>query len=167
MEAIAVKRLLASAFLSLIVSPVASAGDAGMASLGDLMIHDGWARASIGKAPNSAAYMTLMTHGETSDRLVAVETSSADRAELHHHVLENGIAKMRQIEAIEIAPGEPATLEPGGLHIMLMGLTSKLEEGQMLPLTLTFEKAGDVTLEVPIKGLKAGEQHSHGQNHGS
>lgn len=161
------KRALATAFLALMVSSSASAGDAGMATHGDLMIHDGWARASIGKAPNSAAYMTLMTRGETTDKLVAVETPAADRAELHHHVLEDGIAKMRQIEAIEIAPGEPATLEPGGLHIMLMGLTAKLEEGASLPLTLTFEKAGDITLEVPIKGLKAGGRPSHSHNHGS
>jgi copper(I)-binding protein len=161
------KRVLAAAFLSLVLLPAASAGDAGMATVGDLMIHDGWARASIGKAPNSAAYMTLMTHGATADRLVAVETPAAARAELHHHVLEDGIARMRQIEAIEIAPGEPATLEPGGLHIMLMGLTGKLEEGAFLPLTLTFENAGHVTLEVPIKGLKGGRQSSHGHNHGS
>lgn len=161
------KRILAVAFLASMISPTVGASDAGMATLGDLMIHDGWARASIGKAPNSAAYMTLMTRGESEDKLVAVETPAAARAELHHHMLEDGVAKMRQIEAIEVAPGEPTMLEPGGLHIMLMGLTARLDEGATLELTLTFEKAGNITVELPVKGLKAGRQPSHGHNHGS
>jgi copper(I)-binding protein len=155
------------ACLSLLLSTQVFAGDAGMVKVGDIMIHDGWARASIGKAPNSAAYMTLMTHGEVADRLVGVETPIAETAELHNHIMQGDIAKMRKVEAIEVKPGEMATLQPGGLHIMLMGLKSALEAGDVLPLTLTFERAGDVTLEVPIKGLKESMKHGDGHKHGS
>lgn len=155
-----------TACFSLILSTQALAGDAGMAELGDVMIHEGWARASIGSAPNSAAYMTLMTRGDATDKLVDARTPVAETAELHNHIMDDGIARMRAVEAIEIVPGETAVLEPGGFHIMLMGLKEELKEGDAIPLTLTFEKAGDVTLDVPIKGLRGGmkqrEDHKHG-----
>ena len=130
----------------------------------EIMIHDGWARASLGNAPNSAAYMTLMTHGD-ADRLIAVSTPVAERAELHSHVMDGDIARMRPVEAIEIAPEEPAMLEPGGLHVMLMGLTVKLEEGGTLPLVLTFENAGEITVDLPILGLKASRERQGKKKH--
>ena len=160
------KSSLAALCLLLTLSTHASADDAGMAKAGNVMIHDGWARASIGNAPNSAAYMTLMTRGDAADKLLGAKTSLAETAELHTHIMDGDIARMRQVEAIEIKPGEPVTLEPGGLHVMLMGLTENLEAGGVLPLTLTFEKAGDVAMEVPIKGLKGGMKPDEGHQHG-
>ena len=160
------KHGIATFCLSLALSTHALAGDAGMAKVGDLMIHDGWARASIGSAPNSAAYMSLMIHGDAADKLIAVKSPVAESAELHNHVMEGDIAKMRQVEAIEVKPGEMATLEPGGFHVMLMGLKEPLNAGDVLPLTLTFEQAGEVTLEVPIKDLKGGMKHGEGHKHG-
>jgi copper(I)-binding protein len=84
--------------------------------------------------------------------------------------MDAGIARMRPVEALEVAPGTPTVLAPGGLHIMLMGVERKLIEGQTLPLELTFETAGTVALEVPIRGLAAGMkpgmdhgQHGHGE----
>lgn len=156
---------VALALGSLILTQSVLADEADEAILGDILIQESWARASLGKAPNSAAYMTLMSHGDAADKLIAVSTPVADRAELHNHILEDGIAKMRPVEAIELVPGEPFVLEPGGFHVMLMGLKEKLGEGESLPLTLTFEKAGEVTLDVPILGLKGpmkrGGDHKH------
>lgn len=160
------KYFLAIASLSLTLSVQAVADEAGMAKAGDIMVHDSWARASIGNAPNSAAYMTLMNHGEVADKLIAVETALARAAELHNHIMEDGIAKMRRVEAIDVNPSEPASLEPGSLHVMLMGLTEKLEAGGVLPLTLTFENAGEVTLEVPIIGLRDAKKRGGGHKHG-
>ncbi|MEM8951899.1 MAG: copper chaperone PCu(A)C [Pseudomonadota bacterium] len=160
------KHSLATICLSLGLSTGAFAGDAGMAKVGDVMIHDGWARASIGSAPNSAAYMTLMTHGDAADKLVGATTPVAETVELHNHIIEGDIAKMREVEAIEVKPGEMATLEPGGYHVMLIGLKEPLTAGEVLPLTLTFEQAGEVTLEVPIKDLKGGMKHGHDHKHG-
>lgn len=160
------KHGLITACFSLILSTQAFAGDAGMAKVGDIMIHEGWARASIGSAPNSAAYMTLMSHGTAADKLIGAKTPIAETAELHHHILDGGIAKMRPVEAIEVKPGETAVLEPGGFHIMLMGLKEELTAGDAVPLTLTFEKAGDVTLDIQIKGLRDGMKRSEGHKHG-
>lgn len=134
---------------------------AGMASVGEITIHDPWVRASLGNAPNSAAYMRLEDTGNEADRLIGGSTMAAEEVQLHTHLMENGIAKMRPVEAIEVAPGTPTVLQPGGLHIMLVGLTGPLEEGSTISLTLTFERAGEVTLDVPVAGLAGPASMSH------
>ncbi len=161
------RKILTATCLTLMFATQANADDAGIVRVGDLMIDQSWARASIGKAPNSAAYMTLTTHGDVADRLISVATPIAEAAELHNHIMEGDIAKMRQIEAVDVKPGEPINLEPGGLHVMLMGLKEELKAGDVVPLTLTFEKAGDVTLDVPIKSLKDSMKHGSKHEHGS
>ncbi|NJO39025.1 MAG: copper chaperone PCu(A)C [Rhizobiales bacterium] len=153
--------LTIAAFLMSLTLP-AMAADPGMAHVGAVMIHDGWARASLGSNPNSAAYMTLENHGDTVDRLIRVSSPAAETAGLHTHIMDGGIARMRPVEAIEVAPGEPTVLQPGGLHVMLMGLSGKLEEGGAMPITLTFENAGEVTLELPIRSATGGMKHGHG-----
>lgn len=137
--------------------------------LGDLHVDHPWARASIGAAKAGAAYVTITNHGSETDRLVAAATPVARNASLHSHLMEDGVMKMRPVEAIEVAPGEPAVLQPGGLHIMLMGLNAPLEEGGSFPLTLTFEKAGSIEVEVQVEkatemGPGKGMEH---QGHGS
>jgi periplasmic copper chaperone A len=141
---------------------VVAAQAADMAKVGDIAIQEPWARASLGNAPNSAAYMTLQNMGAAPDRLIGGSTPAATKVELHTHIMEGGVAKMRPVEAVEVAPGAPIVLEPGGMHLMLSGLTEKLEAGATLPLTLAFEHAGEVTLEVPVEGL--GARTSHGSS---
>lgn len=132
--------------------------------VGDVVIHEPWARVSIGNAPNSAAYMTLETMGDAADSLVSGATPAAETVELHTHIMEEGVAKMRPVEAIEVAPGTPTVLEPGGLHVMLIDLTGPLEEGSTIALTLEFETAGEVTLDVPVRGMSGST--GHGMDHG-
>ena len=137
--------------------------------LGNLHIDQVWARASAGPVKNGATYLTITSQGAESDRLVSVETEVAKRAELHTHVMQDDVMKMRPIEAIEVAAGEPTELRPGGLHIMLMGLKAPLVEGESFPLLLTFERAGSIEVEVRIKGPGAmghdgGMQHDHGSS---
>ena len=155
--------LLAAGLLSVAVSASALAHEF---KLGDLMIDRPWARASIGQAPNGAAYMSIMTKGSETDRLLAVESDVAKRVELHNHMMEDGVMKMRQVEAIEVAPGEPTVLRPGGLHVMMMGLKSPLVEGESFSMTLVFEKAGRVEVEVDIESATQTEtpekmEHMH------
>ena len=142
-----------------------------MAKIGAIVIHQPWARASLGAAPNSAVYMTLETTDAEPDRLLGGSTPVAAKVEPHTHLMEAGVARMRPVDAIEVAPGEPTVLEPGGLHLMLMGLTEELEAGATMPLTLVFENAGEVTLEVPVRGVGGGVGHGghgamgHGGDH--
>ena len=130
------------------------------AKVGDIAIDQPWARASLGNAPNSAAYMILQNTGAVPDRLIGGSTPVATQVS-YTHVMEGGVAKMRPVDAIEVAPGQPTVLEPGGAHVMLQGLTQKLEEGTTMPLTLVFEHAGEVTLEVPVEGIMAGRGPGH------
>lgn len=141
---------------------IASALAADVAKVGEITIHEPWARASLGAAPNSAAYMTLEIAGDQPDRLVGGSSPAAERVELHTHVMEGDVARMRSVDAIEVVPGQPTVLEPGGLHLMLSGLTRKLEAGSSVPLTLVFEHAGEVTLDVPVRGLAGTSGHGHG-----
>jgi len=159
------RAMLASCLLLALVTTAAAVE---MPQIGKVTIHDPWARASIGTTGSSAIYMTLEIEGDEADRLVAAATPVAERAELHGHVMDQGVARMRPVSAVEVAPGAPTVLQPGGLHIMLTGLREKLAEGATLPLTVTFEKAGSAEIDVPILGIAAGMQRvgAHGAQHG-
>lgn len=133
----------------------AAPATAGDFTVGDLTISNPWARASAGKANNGAAYlMQIVNNGHDVDRLIAVATPAAKTAELHNHIMEDGIMKMRPVKAIEVNPGEPSMLKPGGLHIMMMNLQKPLTPGETFPMTLTFEKAGKI--EVPVTVMEVG-----------
>lgn len=144
-----------AAVIALCLAPLAAEADEAepLARHGDIVVEDGWARASLAHVPNSAAYVTLTNEGARSDRLVDATSSAAERVELHAHLHEDGVVRMRRIEAIEITPGEPTVLRPGGLHVMLFGLTAPLLEGTRLPLELHFAEAGTIVLELPVRGL--------------
>src|SRR5690625_4653469 len=131
----------------------------------DIQIEDAWARASIGQVANSAAYLRIENSGEKPDRLIAVETTAAERAELHDHLMEDDIARMVEVEAIPVGAGESIALEPHGLHIMLIGLTEPLRAGDSVDLTLHFEEQGAMELDAEVRSLGAREQHHHHHDH--
>ncbi len=141
------RQIIATAFFlaAVVCGPVL----ADEVTAGDLTLQQAWARASIGTAKAGAAYLTIVNNGDEVDRLLAVATPAAKVTQLHTNLMKDGLMKMRRVEALEVAPGEPAVLRPGGLHIMLMGLKAPLREGKVFTLLLTFEKAGRV--EVPVR----------------
>ncbi|MDP6574349.1 MAG: copper chaperone PCu(A)C [Rhodospirillales bacterium] len=130
---------------------------AGEYRLGALVVGNSWARATPGVARNGAAYVTIENRGRDADRLIAVSSPAAAGAALHSHAMEAGVMKMRPVAAVEVAPGAVTAMKPGGLHIMLKGLAAPLVEGGSFPLTLTFERAGTLTLEVTV--MKIGARH--------
>lgn len=136
---------------------------AAAAQTGKVEITQAWARATPAKAENGAAYVTLVS--PAGDRLVAVATPAAKKAEFHLMSMEGGVMKMRPVDAIALPAGKPVALKPGGYHIMLRGLVKPLEPGQTIPLTLTFEKAG--TEEVAATVEKIGAMGPHAMGPGS
>jgi len=108
-----------------------------------------WARAALA-GRTSAAYMTLRNPGTDPDRLLSASTPAARTVELHTMSMDQGVMRMRPVQGIEVTPGSRSVLAPGGLHLMLIGLTGDLAQGGFLPLTLRFEKAGDVVVRVPV-----------------
>lgn len=119
-----------------------------------LEISDGFARASPGMAMAGAGFLTIRSLGP-ADRLVAFRTPACNRPELHTHINDDGIMRMRQVEAIEVPAGGEAVLEPGGLHLMMIDLNQQLMEGENVPVTLVFETAGEVDVSLPVKKFGA------------
>ena len=128
-------------------------------SFGALRIEAPFARASASAAVKaSAAYFTLTNTGTRPDRLIAVTGDMARRVELHNIVQTDGVMTMVRIEdGVPLAPGTSVVFEPGGMHVMMMGLHAPLIEGDMLTVTLVFEKAGATEIQIPIR--KIGAKH--------
>jgi hypothetical protein len=102
--------------------------------------------------------MTLTDQGSTSDKLVAASSPVAQKVELHVFYVESGVYGMHQVDAIAITPGAASTvLRPGGAHVILESLTRSLRAGTTFPLTLNFQNAGALTLEVPVESPQAVE----------
>lgn len=138
------------------------------AKAGSLMIEQPWARATPGQAKNGAAYMTIHNGGTDGDRLVAASAEVSQRVELHNHINNDGVMQMREVEAIEVPASGMTELKPGSFHVMFMGLSAPLKEGDSFPLTLTFEQAGDLTVTVNVQSVGSmGGMESHGtMDHG-
>ncbi len=134
--------------------------------VGDLMVGHAWARASAGKmARNGAAYLTVHNLGNEADLLLAAETPVAAKAQFHTHVTKDGVMRMKRLKAVEVPPGKHVIFRPGGLHVMLMKLQAPLDKGGDFALTLTFEKAGQVKITVPIMAVGAMGGHQHDGMH--
>ncbi len=140
-------------FKSTLLTATAAFAFATTAFAGDMiMVNDAYARSSTKMSSSGAAFMMLMNKGTEDDRLIDARSDVAKKVELHTHI-ENADGVMQMIhveEGFAIPAGEGHVLQRGGDHVMFMGLTEALEQGDMISLTLTFEKAGDVTIEVPV-----------------
>lgn len=123
-----------------------------MAFGGDIMVKDAYARASSPAAKAGAAFMEIHNMGGTDDRLIAAASDAAKRVELHTHIdAGDGIMKMAHVkEGFVIGAGDTLMLDRGGNHVMFMGLNGPFEQGARVSVTLSFEKAGDIVVEVPV-----------------
>lgn len=101
--------------------------------------------------PNTGAFMTLRNGDDRDHRLVKAESAAAKVVELHEHVHEGGMMKMRPVKAIEIKARGKTVLEPGGLHVMLIDLVRPLKEGENVSFTLTYEDGSSAKLEAPVR----------------
>lgn len=139
------KPILTAAIAALIAAPV-------FAMDAKISIDDAYARASSPNARSGAAFLILKNAGDADDRLVAVASDAAERVELHTHISDaDGVMRMVEVEdGIEIPAGGVAELMRGGDHVMFMGLTRPFLQGEAVSVTLTFEVAGDVAVEIPV-----------------
>jgi copper(I)-binding protein len=99
----------------------------------------------------TAIYLWITNRGSKADRLLAVSSPIAAKAEMHSTTTTGGIMRMRRVEAVDIPPGVSIRIEPGALHIMLQGLKQPLQPGSAFPLTLEFRDAGMLVVQVPVK----------------
>ena len=158
------KALIIALSLALSLASVATAhGQTTSASTIEIMAP--WARATPGGATNGAAYMTILNKGKEADRLVAVSTTVAETAAMHRSETENGVMKMLAVDAVDVRGGSQAVFKPGGYHVMLMDLKQPLVEGESFPMTLTFEKAGKITVTVKVQKIGAAEDEMGHMQH--
>jgi copper(I)-binding protein len=130
--------------------------------LGDLVISQPWSRAA-NPGGQGAGYLVIANRGTAADRLVSASSPASGRMELHTHVRDGDVMRMREVPAIDIPPGQTVTLQPGGLHLMFIGLTQALRQGEAVPVTLRFERAGEVRIDFAVQaaGARAAGGHRH------
>ncbi len=140
-------------WMSLILIAVALAGCAAGGGGGGISIEGAWARPSPMEQGNGAVYMVIRNNGAEDDTLVAARADIAAVVEVHETVeMEGGMMGMRPVEGgIPIPAGGSAELKPGGYHIMLINMTGQLEPGTTIPVTLVFEKAGEIPIEAEVR----------------
>lgn len=161
------------------MSPMKTILAAGAAALfalpalaGDIMINDAYARASGMNAMAGAAFFEIMNNGSEDDRLIAAKSDVAKRVELHtHKETADGVMKMMEVEeGFPVTAGGMHVLKRGGDHVMFMGLTQPFVDGEAITVTLVFEKAGEMTVEIPVdlkrNPMAGGMQHGK-MDHGN
>jgi len=123
---------------------------------GDLVITQAWSRATPGGAKVGGGYLTIENKGSTPDRLIGGSAEVAGKVQVHEMSMNNGVMTMRPLDkGLVIEPGKTIKLAPGGYHLMLLDLKSPLKQGERVPLTLEFEKAGKIALSLDVQGVGA------------
>jgi copper(I)-binding protein len=157
------KRLLPATFAalafvsgSLLLLPMAAAGDAAQS----ISIKNPYVRAVPPGQPNSAAFMALHNDSTHTYAIVSAESPAASIVELHNHVMEEGMMKMRQVEKIDLPAKGEAILQPGGLHVMLIGLKDQLQVGQSVDITLQFDDGSSKQIQAPVQKIQM-KMHKH------
>jgi hypothetical protein len=157
-------RVTVSFFLLILLVAIAATRAVGheYANAGVTVSHP-WARATPAGATVAAAYFEIRSEASAADRLVAAASDAAERVEVHTHIEEDGVMKMRRIDALPVAAGQSTVLKPSGHHLMLFGLKRPLKEGDMLKLSLTFETAGTIEVDATVEPI--GAKGPHGLDH--
>lgn len=129
---------------------------------GAIAIGHPYARATAAGQPIGGGFMKLANDGPAADKLLSASAPVAGSVELHTMRMEGDVMRMRQVDAIDLPAGATVELKPGGLHMMFIGLKQPLKAGDKFPLTLRFEKAGEVTVQVNVEAPKAAStEHLH------
>ncbi|MGE0224843.1 MAG: copper chaperone PCu(A)C [Acetobacteraceae bacterium] len=128
-----------------------------------ITVEQPWTRAAQ-QGGVGGVFMTLHNTASQPDKLVSVSSPICRTTEIHTTIKEGDVMRMRPVDAIDVPPGGMTELRPGGMHVMLIGLSKPLTQGSMVPLTLTFEHSAPVTVQVPVEA--AGAPRPSGQGHG-
>ena len=115
-----------------------------------LVLEKAWARATPPGSSVAAAYLVVDNRSSRSDRLLAVSSPRAARAEVHATVHDGDVARMRRVDPLHVGAGERVEMEPGGIHVMLIGLTAPLSAGEVIPLLMRFEVAGELSTGIRV-----------------
>ena len=124
-------------------------------TVGNITVQHAWSRATIGAGRPGVFYVEIINAGAKDDALIGIATAAAGMPMLHETVVTEGIASMPHALSIPVLAGQTVELAPGGYHGMLMDLTAAFKEGDSFPVTLNFQTAGEVTINVEVLSLRA------------
>lgn len=160
------RRFILPAAIAVVLTAAAffSFARSGEVTAGGLAVISAWARATPPGVDIGAAYVTIENRGGADDRLVGATTPAAEMVSAHETAEEDGVATMRTLADASVPAGGKLEMRPGGTHLMLMGLSAPLVEGDSVPLTLTFEHAGERTVQLEIAAIGA-EEPPAGHDH--
>jgi periplasmic copper chaperone A len=149
-------RILSGALALLLLAAPVAAQSHDVTTLGTLEISGAFSRATLPNAPVGAGYLTITNKGATDDTLVSASSPVAGVTQIHQMQMEGDVMKMDHARAgLAIPAGQSVTLAPGGFHIMFMDLKQPLTEGSIVPVTLTFARAGSVEVELGVGSINA------------
>lgn len=154
---------IAATFSAVVLAFACAVVQAHSFKVGDIEIGHPYARATGPGQSTGGGYLKLENKG-ADDRLVSARAAVSASVELHSMSMDGNVMRMRQVDGIALPKGRQVALEPGGLHIMFVGLKAPLKDGDKFPLTLTFEKAGAVEVMVNVETPKpatAATEHKH------
>ena len=120
----------------------------------NLLVKDPYVRLAPPNAPTTGAFMVIKNVGNADRELVKAESPMAKTAELHNHINDNGVMKMREVQSIDIKANSQAELKPGSYHIMLIDMKQALKEGDIVPITLTFDDGEKKSIEAPVRRIQ-------------
>jgi periplasmic copper chaperone A len=141
---------------ALIAGAFATAARAEDVKAGDLVITQAWSRATPGGAKTAGGYLTIENKGSAPDKLVGARADVAGKVDVHEMTMKDGVMTMRPLEGgLTIDPGKTVKLAPGAYHLMMMDLKNPLKQGDKVPVTLEFEKAGKVAVTLDVQGVGA------------
>lgn len=144
--------------IALMLSARAHAAD----EAGPFRLSDAWIRMPVGGSDITAGYLTIANPRDAADALIGVASPAAKSVEVHTMSMEGGVARMRRIDGpVDIPARGALTLEPAGMHLMLIGIGDPLAPDRSVPLTLTFKKAGEVKIDAPVRSGPPGSDHRH------
>jgi len=160
-------RLLLFIAANLLLASFSASARAEEIKAGDLVISQAWSRATPSGAKVAGGYLTIENKGSAPDRLIGGAGDIAGKVEVHEMAMNNGVMTMRPLEkGLAIEPGKTVKLAPGGYHLMMFDLKGPLKQGDKLPVTLEFEKAGKVTVSLDVQGVGAQAPSGSGSTDG-
>ena len=126
---------------------------ASLPAAAQVAIEKPWARATAPGARVAGGYMVIRNQGAAGDRLLSVSSPASAKVEMHVHVHDNGVMRMRQVPAYDVPAKGAFELKPGGAHLMFVDIKRPFKEGGKVPVKLKFEKAGQVSAEFQVGRL--------------
>ena len=151
-------------FLAAAVSVLALPAMAHDYKIGSIEITTPWTRATPPSARTGGGFMTITNKGTVADRLVSARSNASDKVEVHEMQMDGNVMRMRELaKGLEIPPGATVMLKPGSYHIMFMELKAPFAKDAKVPMTLVFEKAGSIDIQLDVQAMGAMPQ-GHGKN---